>query len=201
MGCPSHCSQHQAGLMSGECPMEPIILNARFQLWNMEADPWWFGQQYLGILIVLQLLRMAELLPTDYMNILGNQVHPMDRTLFLNNDAILQDDNSPPHTARSVQPLFEGHEDSLYHLPWPAQSPDLNTIEPLLSVLEQITSSISSQETKRCSTWRVVQHSSSDCLELPRVYSKNDTSYITGKWGTNSISIKKCVSFRTVSIT
>jgi len=29
-----------------------IILNAWFKLWNMEVDLWWFGQQYLGILLV-----------------------------------------------------------------------------------------------------------------------------------------------------
>jgi len=50
--------------------------------------------------------------------------------LFPNNDAIFQDDSSPIHTARSVQPWFEEHEDAL-HLPWPAQSPDLNVIIPL----------------------------------------------------------------------
>jgi hypothetical protein len=32
--------------------------------------------------------------------------------------------------------LFEEHEGELQHLPWPAQSPDLNIIEPLSSGLE-----------------------------------------------------------------
>jgi len=36
------------------------------------------------------------------------------------NDAIIQDDNSPMHTARSVQSRFEEHEDALQHLPWSA---------------------------------------------------------------------------------
>jgi len=44
---PSCCSQHEAGFIFGERPRKPIILNACFQLWNMEADLWWSGQQYL----------------------------------------------------------------------------------------------------------------------------------------------------------
>ena len=34
-------------------PKKRIILNGRFHLWNTEADLWWFGQQYIGILQVL----------------------------------------------------------------------------------------------------------------------------------------------------
>jgi hypothetical protein len=39
-------------------------------------------------------------------------------------------------TAGTVQSWFEEHEGELQHLPWPAQSPDLNITEPLWSVLE-----------------------------------------------------------------
>ena len=49
---------------------------------------------------------------SDYVGILGQQVHPMVQ-LFLNNDVIFQDDDSPIHTARSVQSRFEVHEDVL----------------------------------------------------------------------------------------
>ena len=69
------------------------------------------------------------------MDILGSQVHPVVQVLFPNNDAIFQDD-LPIHTARSVQSWFEQHEDALQHLPWTEQSPELNTIKPLVSFRE-----------------------------------------------------------------
>jgi hypothetical protein len=70
------------------------------------------------------------------MDIVGNPVHPMVQILFSKNDTIFQDDNSPIRTAISVQSQFEEREDIFQHLPWPAQLPDLNIIEPLWSVLE-----------------------------------------------------------------
>ena len=42
-----------------------------------------------------------------------------------------------PYTARSVQSWLEVHENALQHLPWSVQSPDLNIIKPLWSVLER----------------------------------------------------------------
>jgi hypothetical protein len=56
-------------------------------------------------------------------------MHSMMQTLFPNNGAVYQDDNAPIHTARTVQSWFEEHEGELQHLPWPAQSPDLNITE------------------------------------------------------------------------
>ena len=60
----------------------------------------------------------------------------MVNMFFPDSDAVFQDDNSPIHTARSVQFWLELHENALHHLPWPARLPDLNIIEPLWSVLE-----------------------------------------------------------------
>ena len=72
------------------------------------------------------------------MNILGRTLHLMVQVLFPNNDAIFQDNDLPIHTTRSVQSLFEEHEDAFQHLLLPAQWPTLNIIEPLWSLLESM---------------------------------------------------------------
>jgi hypothetical protein len=76
----------------------------------------------------------GQITAKEYMDRLGNQVHPMIQTLFPN-DAAFQDNNAPINTAGIVQSWFEEYGGELQHLPWPAQSPDLKITEPLWSVL------------------------------------------------------------------
>jgi hypothetical protein len=78
----------------------------------------------------------GQITAREYVDRLGNQVHPMIWTLFPNSGAVFQENNAPIHTAGSIQSWFEEHEGELQHLPWPVQSLDLNVIEPLWSVLE-----------------------------------------------------------------
>jgi hypothetical protein len=80
------------------------------------AITWWYS---VGPIITLH----GRITAKDYVDRLGNQVHPMIETLFPNSDAVLQD-NAPIHTSGTVQSSFEEHESELQHLPWPAQSPD-----------------------------------------------------------------------------
>jgi len=40
----------------------------------------------------------CQITASDYVDILSNQVYPIDQMLFPNNDAIFQEDSSPTHT-------------------------------------------------------------------------------------------------------
>jgi len=54
----------------------------------------------------------GQITASDYMDILGSQVHSMVQ-MFPNSAAIFKDDSSPIHKSRSVQSWFEDHEDVL----------------------------------------------------------------------------------------
>ena len=50
----------------------------------------------------------GRIVASDYVDILGNQVHLVVQMLFPNTEATFQDDNSAILTARSVQSWFSG---------------------------------------------------------------------------------------------
>jgi len=118
---------------------------------------------------------------SDYMDILGNQVHAVVQMLFPDNEAVVQDDSSPIQSQKCS------------FLDWGAwictlTSSSASTIArfnyhqfTVVSFREygekQIPSSIISQANIRFSTWRVVQYSPRDYSECMWICSKKDTNY------------------------
>ncbi len=59
---------------------------------------------------------------------------PMVQTLYPEGGAMYQEDNTQIPTRRLVTECFDEDESKGEHLPWPAQSPDLNIIKSLWGV-------------------------------------------------------------------
>ncbi|GFW07138.1 hypothetical protein TNCV_3693331 [Trichonephila clavipes] len=72
-----------------------------------------------------------------FQEILADPVHPAMLPFYPDDNGYFMDNNTNVHRPRSAPDCFDGHQLDFQHLPWPLNSPYLNSIENGRDMLER----------------------------------------------------------------